>query len=87
VCGVPLTATALALNVTVVSPTGDGFLTLHPGDVAPPATSSINFTAGRVLANNGVQSLAVATGTLAITPAVAGNGTVDVVIDVTGYFE
>jgi len=88
VCGIPDTAKALAVNITIVQPTGDGYLTLHPGDVLPTVTSTVNFTAGQVLANNAAQRLAVnTTGTMAMTPLVGGSGTVHVVIDVAGYFE
>jgi len=88
VCGIPDTAKALAVNVTIVQPTGAGYLTLHPGDVLPTVTSTINFSAGQTLANNAAQRLAVnTTGTVALTPLVGGNGTVHVVIDVAGYFE
>jgi hypothetical protein len=74
-------------RMTESSSSGGGFLTLHPGDVGPPGTSTINFAAGQVLANNGVLRLATGAGTLALTPSVSGNGTVHVVIDVTRYFE
>jgi hypothetical protein len=88
ICGIPDTAKALEVNVTIVQPTGNGYLTLHPGDVLPTVTSTVNFTAGQVLANNAAQRLAVnTTGTVALTPLVGGNGTVHVVIDVAGYFE
>jgi len=88
VCGIPDTAKALAVNITIVQPTGNGYLTLHPGDVLPTVTSTINFAAGQVLANNAAQRLAVnTTGTVALTPLVGGSGTVHVVIDVAGYFE
>jgi hypothetical protein len=90
-CGIPETAKAVALNVTAVQPSGAGFLTLHSGDIAPPATSTLNFEAGQTRANNAVQRLALnGAGTMAVTPfvsGVGGNGTVHVIIDVVGYFE
>jgi Tol biopolymer transport system component len=90
-CGIPETAKAVAVNVTVVQPSGAGFLTLHPGDIAPPATSTLNFEAGQTRANNAIQRLALnGAGTMAVTPfvsGVGGNGTVHVIVDVVGYFE
>jgi len=63
-------------------------LTLHPGDLEPTGTSTINFPAGVTRANNAVLGLALdGTGTVAILPFVAGAGTVQVTVDVSGYFE
>jgi hypothetical protein len=71
-----------------VQPSGDGFLTLHPGDIAAPTISTVNFAAGQTRANNAVQRLALnGAGTVAVTPFVSGNGTVHVIVDVVGYFE
>jgi hypothetical protein len=80
---------AVSINVTVVSPTGGGFVVLYPGDAAfPPPTSTVNFAAGQVRANNAVLPLAGnGAGTLAGQSAVAGLGQVDLVVDVNGYFK
>jgi Tol biopolymer transport system component len=87
-CGVPATAKAVAVNVTVVQPTGNGNLTLYPGDLEPTGTSTINFPAGVTRANNAVLGLALdGTGTVAVLPFVTGAGTVHVLVDVSGYFE
>lgn len=46
------------------------------------------FGQGQTRANNAILPLAAnGSGTLAITPFVAGNGTVHVIVDVVGYFE
>jgi hypothetical protein len=42
---------ALAVNVTAVSPTGAGYLTAWDGFHAVPSTSTLNFTAGKVVPN------------------------------------
>jgi hypothetical protein len=48
--GVPADARAVALNVTSVAAAGAGYLTAYPcGPV--PATSNLNFPAGRIVAN------------------------------------
>jgi hypothetical protein len=87
-CGVPATARALAVNVTIVQPTANGLLTLHPGDVGAPLTSTINFLAGTTRSNNAVLALALdGTGTLSLTPSMTGNGTVHVILDVSGWFQ
>jgi Tol biopolymer transport system component len=87
-CGIPATARAVVVNVTAVQPTGAGHVVLHPGDLAAPLTSTINFTAGATRANNAILALAFdGTGTLAATPVVAGGGTVHLILDVSGWFE
>jgi len=87
-CGIPATARALALNVTVFQPTGAGYLTLYPGDSAIPVISTVNFTAGLVRTNNAIVALALdGTGTFWLRALVGGNGTVHVILDVAGYFE
>lgn len=87
-CGIPATARAVAVNVTVTQPTGTGHLTLYTGDALPPVASTINFGAGQTRANNAILSLATdGTGTLAARPVIAGNGSVHVILDVVGYFE
>ncbi|MES1244173.1 MAG: hypothetical protein ABUT39_21390, partial [Acidobacteriota bacterium] len=86
-CGVPSTARAVAVNVTVLQAQGAGRLTLHPGNLSTPNTSTINFPAGQNLANNAILPLASnGEGTLGITPVVTGGGTVHVIVDVSGYF-
>ncbi len=49
--GIPLDATAVALNVTAVEPTQDTFLTVWPAATPRPDTSNLNLKAGRVRAN------------------------------------
>lgn len=88
VCGIPATATAVAVNVTVLQGQGAGRLTLHPGNLSTPNTSTINFQPGQTLANNAILALASnGEGTLGILPVVTGGGTVHVVVDVSGWFE
>ena len=87
VCGIPATAKALAVNVTVVSPPGGGHLTFFPGNVTPPGTSTINFSAGQVRANNAVLMLASSgSGTLGIQ-CNSPTGPVHAIVDVNGYFQ
>jgi Tol biopolymer transport system component len=87
-CGIPATARALAVNVTVIGATGSGNLKLYPSGLLAPGTSTINFAAGQTRANNALVSLTpgVERG-LAAFASVGGGGTVHVLLDVTGYFE
>ncbi|HET9228626.1 MAG TPA: hypothetical protein VFR31_18250 [Thermoanaerobaculia bacterium] len=87
-CGIPATAKALALNVTIAQASHEGQLTIYPGDATLPPTSTINFGIGQTRNNNAIAPLASnANGTLALRPFLLGNGTVHVVLDVTGYSE
>jgi Tol biopolymer transport system component len=85
-CGIPPTARALSLNLTVLGGTGSGHLLLFPGGTTAPGTSAINFSAGATRANNAIFSLG-GDGSLDVMPFVTGNGTVHVILDVTGYFQ
>ena len=83
-CGIPATAKAIALNVTIVAPATAGFLTLFPGDQAVPESSTINFSAGQVKANNTTMPLG-ADGTIGVFNSSAGPA--QVILDVVGYFQ
>jgi Tol biopolymer transport system component len=88
VCGIPDTAAAVAINVTVVEPTGAGHLQLFPADLGPQLTSAVNFSAGQTRADNAIALLATdGLGDLGIQAFVVGNGSVHVVFDVVGWFE
>jgi hypothetical protein len=84
-CAIPPTASAVAINVTVTDGTGGGHLILFPGGGAVPGTSTLNFRAGQTRANNAVVGLG-ADGDLGLLAAVGG-GSVQVIVDVVGYFE
>jgi hypothetical protein len=86
VCGIPATARALAVNVTAILATSVGNLKFFPGDLAAPPTSTINFAAGIIRANDAILSIA-GDGALAVLPFVAGGGQVHLVLDVSGYFQ
>jgi uncharacterized protein (DUF1800 family) len=82
-CGVSSGAAAVAMNVTVVSPTAAGHLALGRAGEGLPPTSSLNFAPGRVRANNAVLPLG-AGGGIQVHAATAGS--VHLVVDVVGYF-
>jgi len=83
-CGIPATARALVVNVTVTSPTAQGHLRLFPGGVSVPLVSTINYRANQTRANNAVVGLGA--GTLQIYCG-QGTGTTHVILDVSGYFQ
>jgi subtilisin-like proprotein convertase family protein len=85
VCGIPLTAAAVSLNMTVVLPASDGHLTLYPAAGLIPLASAINFRSGIVRSNNAIVSLG-ASGQVTVS-CVMTSGSTDLVLDVTGYFE
>jgi hypothetical protein len=89
-CNVPSTAKAVTLNVTLVSPTVNGFITLYPVGGLNPSTSNVNANAGTsAIANAVVTLLSSGTGGTNVT-AVFGSGqsgTAHLLIDVTGYFQ
>lgn len=87
-CGVPSSAKAVAINVTAANPTGNGYLQLWPANLSQPGTSVLNFQTGRNRANNAILGLATdGLGDLAVSPFVAGNGSVHLIVDVNGYFQ
>lgn len=84
-CGIPADAAAVSTNLTAVTPAAAGYLSAFPAGVAPPlGASAVDFASGRTRANNAVVSLR---GGGAIAVANVSSGTVDVVIDVNGYFK
>jgi glucose/arabinose dehydrogenase len=85
-CGVPSGATAVAINLTVTSPTAAGSLTVYPAGMTMPATSTLNFSVGQTRANNAVSQLGP-TGDLSISCAMPSGSTTEAIVDVVGYFQ
>jgi hypothetical protein len=84
-CGVPASAKAVSLNLTVTQPTAQGNVRLYPAGAAfPPTVSTLNYSASQTRANNAVASLN-ALGQVAVR--CSPSGTVHVIVDVNGYFE
>jgi uncharacterized repeat protein (TIGR01451 family)/uncharacterized repeat protein (TIGR02543 family) len=84
-CGIPATARAVSVNLTVTAATTAGNLRLYPAGAPLPNASSINYVPGLTRANNAVGGLN-GLGELAVRCAQA-SGSVDFILDVTGYFE
>jgi hypothetical protein len=85
-CGIPAGAQAVAVNVTVVDPTtGPGYLSLYPGGTTLPVASTVNYKAGQARGNSVILPLGSAGDILAWCGQ--PSGTVDLVVDVNGYFK
>ncbi len=79
--GVPLTATAVVLNVTVTAPTSAAHLTVYPSGPSVPTVSNLNYSAGETISN------------LVVVPVVNGQveftnsgGSTQVIADLEGYY-
>ncbi|HWM94620.1 MAG TPA: matrixin family metalloprotease [Thermoanaerobaculia bacterium] len=87
-CGIPASAVALSVNVTAVSPTGGGNITLFASDLTQPNTPIVNFSPGQTRTNNGFLLLSKTPArSFTAAPVVVANGLVHLVVDVNGYFE
>ncbi len=84
-CGLPATAQAVSLNVTVTQGTAGGDLRLYPLGTMLPTSSAINYGAGQTRANNAVTALGDG-GALGVHVD-QGAGTVHLILDVNGYFQ
>jgi hypothetical protein len=78
--GVPNNAGAVVLNVTAVSPSAPGHLTVFPCGTDVPLTSTLNYGPGEVVANAAVTKIGT-DGKVCINTHAAS----DIVVDVTGY--
>ena len=84
-CGIPTTAKAVSLNVTITQSTHGGFLTVWPSGSSRPNVSLINFQpSDPALANGIIVGVSTATADLSVYN---NFGSVHVLIDVTGYFQ
>ena len=82
IAGLPDDATAVNLNVTVVDGTEGSFLTLYATGDARPPTSTINWLSAAAVANTATVSIHAAHSVTIFNL----KGTVDVVIDLLGYY-
>jgi SpoIID/LytB domain protein len=78
---IPVDATAIAMNVTAVTPSAQGYLTVWPCGTPQPVASNVNFLAGSVVAN-GVVTPVGADGAVCIY----SNQNTDILVDVLGWF-
>jgi hypothetical protein len=84
-CGVPTTAWAISLNVTVTQPTVNGNVRLYSAGTPVSLASTVNYSAGQTRGNNVIVPLD-SVGALAAYCTQA-SGTAHLVLDVNGYFQ
>ena len=83
ITGVPASATAVVVNVTAAHGTSASYLTVYPAGAATvPTASSVNFIAGQAIANR----VTVGVGTNGQIEVYNHTGTVNVDVDVDGYY-
>ena len=80
--GVPADAGAVALNVTVVSPTAGGFATVWPSGDDKPWASNLNYVTGDVVPN----MVTVKLGADGAVELYASAGCPQMIIDVAGWY-
>jgi hypothetical protein len=84
-CGIPPNPGAVALNLTIVSGGGVGFVTAWPYNTARPLASTLNFFAAGEIAANGAL-IPVCQPSCASEFSVFTSGSPHLVIDIVGYF-
>jgi hypothetical protein len=84
-CGIPTTAAAVSFNFTVTQPAAAGDLRVFPAGAALPLASALNWSPGQTRASNVVSALGPS-GDVTVRVDQA-SGTVQLIIDVNGYFQ
>jgi hypothetical protein len=89
---IPANASAVVVNVTAITPSNFGFLTVFPGGGTQPGTANVTFAKGQTVGNLVTVGLGPDAGTGAAQsftvfngPA-AGGGTADFTADLEGYY-
>ncbi len=80
---IPATASAVTGNVTAVSPSANGFLTLYPSDASQPFVANNNYRTDRPFLGN-VFTVGLGAGDRAFR--LYSSATANVIVDVTGYY-
>ena len=82
-CGIPFSAEAVSLNITVTNTQGPGFIVIYPqGNGSAPLVSTLNYLAGQTVANAAIVPIGSG-GDLTVVAGVSGT---DLIIDVNGYY-
>ncbi len=81
-CGIPSTAIAYSLNVTVIPDGRLGYLTIWPSSQAQPTVSLMNSLDGRIKANAAIIPAGMPNGSVSVYVT----DTTNVVLDIDGYF-
>ena len=80
--GIPSTATAVVMNVTVTDATAGSYLTVFPDGATRPTASDLNYTAGLTVPN----LVVVKVGTNGQVDFFNAVGSTDVIVDVVGWY-
>ena len=80
--GVPSTASAAVMNVTVTGPTAPSHLTLWPAGGAKPLASNLNYVTNQTVPNAAISGL----GSGGQVSASNNTGTTQVIVDLFGWF-
>jgi len=82
-CGIPAGATAVAMNVTAVFPSSNGFLAFYPTGTTWPGTTTVNYRTAKTRATSSLVALSAnGQGTV-----LNEGSTLHFIVDVTGYFQ
>jgi hypothetical protein len=81
--GVPATATAVIANVTVTGGSAQSFVSVWPSGLAQPGVSNLNFLPGQTIPN----LVTVKIGSNGAIRVANAAGSVDVIVDVVGYYD
>jgi hypothetical protein len=82
--GLPTAGGLAVVNLTVTSPTDDGWLAAYQCDRPFAGTSNLNFRQGQTVANLAIVPVAN-DGTICLRASISTYGTVDVIVDVSGW--
>jgi hypothetical protein len=85
-CGIPGTARAVSVNVTVTQASTAGDLRIYPGGAPLPNASVINYAAGQTRANNAFVAVSPQV-EMAVRCDQPAGASVHFILDVNGYFE
>ena len=80
---IPVGATAVAANVTIITTAGAGFLAVNPGGVTAVTASTINWSAAGQVIANGISLTLNANRELTV---VCEGGSTHFIIDINGYY-
>jgi hypothetical protein len=81
--GVPADASAVAVNLTVTSPTSYGVITAYAAGTGKPGTSNLNYVAGQTVSNLAMVPLGT-DGRLTLTNT--SSGSAHLVVEVSAYY-
>jgi hypothetical protein len=86
-CGLPATAQAVAVNLTVTNPTQGGGFRVFPGFGPALLPSFLDWNAGQTRANNAVLPVSTDGNATFTVHLDMGGGTAQLIVDVVGYFQ